>query len=128
MLSAPMIRRRTSPPVIVLYGEDVVNTDSTASWSIGATGWVTAIFGPVGNYQWVTNGTPSDYEVRATVNSGGVSSGSAATGSWLAMTSSRTWQRTSPGSPSLTIEIRRVSDSVVVASATVTITYELGGG
>lgn len=43
------------------------------------------------------------YEIRATVNSGTVSSGSA-TGSWLALSTTRSWSTTT--SVNLTIEIR----------------------
>lgn len=77
---------------------------------------------------WVTPTTDAGlYEVRATVNSGAVSSGT--TGSWLALTSSRAWTVTRSviglSQVSLTIEVRRASDSVVVASTTVLLSAEL---
>ncbi len=63
------------------------------------------------------------YEVRATLNSGSLAAGSSATGSYLALTSTRAWscQRTSLGSQTanLTITIRRISDGVVMATCTV---------
>lgn len=69
-------------------------------------------------FQWKLQGAAGDYEVRATLDSGSLTSGT--TGSWLACSTTRTWvrQRTANGTSSaqLTIEIRRVSDSVVVGT------------
>lgn len=65
-----------------------------------------------------------NYEVRATLNSGSLTSGT--TGSWLALSTTRTWvrQRIAIGSSSanLTIEVRRASDGLVMASKTVDLT------
>ncbi len=77
---------------------------------------------------WVTPTANANlYEVRATLNSGAVSSGP--TGSWLALTSTRTWTVTrsviGTSNANLTIEVRRVSDSVVVGSALVDLTAEI---
>ncbi len=77
---------------------------------------------------WVTpTGNANLYEVRATLNSGAVSSGT--TGSWLALTSTRTWTVTrsviGTSNANLTIEVRRASDSVVVGSALVDLTAEI---
>ena len=64
------------------------------------------------------------YEARVTVTSGTLTNGT--TGSWLALSSQRDWdvERSTVGSKActFTLEIRRVSDSVVVASASYTIT------
>lgn len=71
--------------------------------------------------EWLVSGAASDYEVRATVNSGSLTSGP--TGSWESLGTTRTWTltRASVGTSScvLLVEIRRVSDSVVVTSATI---------
>ena len=77
---------------------------------------------------WVTpTGNANLYEVRATLNFGAVSSGT--TGSWLALTSTRTWTVTrsviGTANANLTIEVRRASDSVVVGSALVYLTAEI---
>ena len=66
-----------------------------------------------------------EFEVRATIVSGSVSSGT--TGSWLALSSTRTWERTATGGAGastvvLTIEIRRASTGTVVATCTLTLT------
>jgi len=47
---------------------------------------------------------PGAYEVRATLNSGSLNSGT--TGSWLALTSTRTWTCSSTLEANLTVEIR----------------------
>lgn len=69
-------------------------------------------------FQWKLQGAAGDYEVRATLDSGTLTSGT--TGSWLACSTTRTWVRTrtanGTSSAQLTIEIRRVSDSVVVGT------------
>ena len=65
---------------------------------------------------------PGAYECRATLNSGTLSSGT--TGSWLALTSTRTWTCANTASANLTIEIRNGSGTTV-ASGTVII---VGGG
>lgn len=73
---------------------------------------------------WVTPKAfaPGAYECRATLNSGTLSSGT--TGSWLALTSTRTWTCANTASANLTIEIRDAS-TTVVATGTVII---VGGG
>lgn len=72
----------------------------------------------------ITASIGSSYEARVTLTSGTLTTGT--TGSWLALSSQRDWdvQRNTIGSKActFTLEIRRVSDSVVVASASYTIT------
>jgi hypothetical protein len=74
----------------------------------------------------------ADFSIRATVNSGSVSAGSDTTGSWLALTSDRTWtkSRTDDAAGSdvvnLTIEIARTSDtSLVLDSCTMELTAQV---
>lgn len=75
-------------------------------------------------YTWLLSGVNSDYEIRADVTSGSLSSGT--TGSWLVLSTSRSWAvtRTVIGTKTATmaVQIRRVSDSVVLTTATITIT------
>ena len=73
---------------------------------------------------WITPkaSAPGAYEVRATLNSGTLATGT--TGSWLALTSTRTWTTAVSGTANLTIEIRDGA-TVVQASGTVVIA---GGG
>lgn len=75
---------------------------------------------------WLSFGSASSYEVRATVTSGAVTSGT--TGSWLALSSSQEWlvQRGTVGISNavLTIEIRNATSLVVVDSADVDLEAE----
>lgn len=74
---------------------------------------------------WLFVGSASDYEARATVNSGALAGiGNSATGAWLGLGSSRQWGvgvNGSIGSAVLTIEIRNASSGDVLASAVVTL-------
>jgi hypothetical protein len=69
----------------------------TATYTLESDGDVmsdSTIFGPVDEGDWITPkaNAPSDYEARATLNSGTMTSGT--TGSWLALTSNRSWTLT----------------------------------
>jgi hypothetical protein len=54
-------------------------------------------------------GTPADYEVRVTVDSGSLDAGSDTTGSYIALSSSREWYTDDIQSADLTISIRRAT-------------------
>lgn len=82
---------------------------------------IAAVVGDVGDWITPKGKAPGAYECRATLNSGSVATGT--TGSWLALTSTRTWTVGVSGSANLTIEIRL--GSTVLASGTVIIS---GGG
>lgn len=75
-----------------------------------------------------SGGVVANYEVRATLVSGTLTSGT--TGSWLGCATTRTWTKTNGASnnstvtAALTIEIRRASDGIVLDSATVTLSAE----
>lgn len=77
---------------------------------------------------WVIpNGSASLYEVRATLNSGAVTTGT--TGSFLSLGTTRTWTvtRTTAGisAANLTIDIRRIGGATILATATVALEVEL---
>ena len=77
---------------------------------------------------WVIpNGNASLYEVLATVNSGAVSSGT--TGTWLSLGTTRTWTvtRTTAGTSfvNMTIDIRLIGGTTILATAPVNMTVEL---
>jgi len=98
------------------YFHTVVDpADAAVTLSLTTAGDVTGT--GVSTYAWLLSGAASDYEVKADLLSGSVSSGT--TGSWLPLSSSRTWTRTrsfvGESAASLSVSIRRVSDSVVVA-------------
>lgn len=91
-----------------------------------STGQIDLINGTDGTWwsDYPETGIGSDYEIRATIVSGTVSSGT--TGSWLALTSGQFWSRDSGAlnveqTVVLTIEIRDVATSTVQDSTTVTL-------
>lgn len=76
------------------------------------------------SYDWLIGGSASDYEVRADIVSGSLSSGT--TGSWLPLSSSRFWNltRTVIGSINcqMTVRIRHAVSTVELASCSVLLT------
>jgi YD repeat-containing protein len=72
---------------------------------------------PTRLYQW-TNGTPSDYQAMITLKSGVLTN---TTGAWVSLGAVQTWSTGSDGSATFTVQIRRASDSVVLATATITL-------
>ncbi len=65
----------------------------------------------------------ANYECRADVTSGTLSSGT--TGAWQSLSTTRTWTRINAGTGTIdavfTLQIRRASDAVVVATASITL-------
>lgn len=78
---------------------------------------------------WLLSGAAADYQVRVSPTSGSFSSGNSVN-VWHGLGTSRFWtrNRTTIGinTTVATVEIRRVSDSVVVANQSVTWTAEVG--
>lgn len=102
-------------------------TNASASYSLTALGVAneTTVTGgtvQIGN-NWLTGSTNgSAYEVFATLTSGTLSTGT--TGSWLSLSTNRTWSRASTGglqSATLTIQIRDVATLTVQATATISL-------
>ena len=119
---------------IALSGVAVSSVGSgsqTATYTLESDGDVVRATTPLGSSDigdWIDPkaSAPSDYEVRATLNSGTLTSGT--TGSWLALTSNRSWTLTqatvgAADPVDLTIEIRKGSGATL-ASATVTLDAE----
>lgn len=77
---------------------------------------------------WLLSGAAGDYDVRATLTAGALSSGT--TGTWLDMGTSREWYCQdsivdgTPVTATLTIEIRDGTSLVVLDSATITLSSE----
>ena len=107
---------------------DIVGSPGTAgaTYQLTPGGDITHNFVDSGDWIVPNNAAPGLYEVRATVTSGSISSGDA-TGSWLALTSTRTWTVTRDivglSSATLTIEIRL--GTTVLDTATVTLAAEV---
>ena len=121
---------------IALSGVAVSSVGSgsqTATYTLESDGDVvtaTTSGGSVDAGDWIDPkaSAPSDYEVKATLNSGTLNGGSSATGSWLALTSNRSWGVTQTvigvaTQVDLTIEIRKGSGATL-ASANVTLDAE----
>lgn len=105
---------------------------ATAQFSLRNTGDIYRSTGTGGlvdsGFDWITPQTNmAGYECRATVTTGALTGGT--TGAWQSLSTSRTWSRaqTSVGTSQcvFTLEIRRVADSTVVASASITLTSEV---
>jgi len=105
--------------------------NQTATYTLESDGDVLSVTTPGGSVDagdWIDPkaSAPSDYEVQATLNAGTLTSGT--TGSWLALSSNRSWTltRATVGTATqvdLTIEIRRGSGATL-ASANVTLDAE----
>lgn len=95
--------------------------DATASYALESDGDIATNL--VDSGDWITPkaAAGADYECRATVVSGTFTSGTF--GSWLALSSTRTWTLTQTtlgtSTASMLIEIRRASDGTVLDSATI---------
>jgi len=78
-------------------------------------------------WAWLTGGVAADYEARWTNVSGTLTAGTA--GSWQVLSTTREWnvQRSVLGVKACqgTLEIRRVSDGVVMATATIDLSAEI---
>jgi len=75
-------------------------------------------------YDWcVPASQASNYEVYATIVSGSLSGGSAATDTWLALTSTRTWLVSTGGVlyTELNVGIRRIGTTTILGSADITL-------
>ena len=103
----------------------------TATYTLESDGDVVTATTPGGSVDagdWIDPkaSAPSDYEVQATLNAGTLTSGT--TGSWIALTSNRSWTltRLTVGAATqvdLTIEIRKGAGATL-ASANVTLDAE----
>ena len=107
-----------------------IGTDANATYSVNSDGTVTDT-GFIENWVTPTSAAPGSYEVRATKNSGDTPGGSAL-GTWLALSSSRTWTLNAlfTGSPSvagcsLTVEIRL--GATVLSTATISLSADSEG-
>ena len=119
--------------VVVLADASVDDTNSgsaEASYSLTTTGNVfatTTLNGAINIGDWIspTSAAPGSYEARADVVFGSVTG--SATGSWLALTTTRTWTlaRATPGGSAarLTVSIRL--SSTTLTSATVDLTAQV---
>lgn len=115
-----------------------IDSMATAVYQLlsSGTGQSSRNTGVPSTWTWLLVGVNSDYQVRATLVSGPSPTGDAL-GSWLSLNSSRAWQiaNANPGTvvtSVITVEIRKVANSQIVDTATITIKAtcvdSLGGG
>lgn len=102
-------------------------SDASTAYFLNSTGSEASLpAGQVSN-TWLLSGIASDYEVRATLTSGSLTSGT--TGTWLSLGTSRSWTRdrntAGVSQAVMTIEIRNATTLVVLDSASVTLTAEV---
>ncbi len=107
-----------------VYTYDALHpNDAFVSLTAGNDGTLTASGDNFASYAWITDGTPADYEVRCTVNSGSMSIGTV--GSWLPCSTTRVWgvERLSVGTKTvtLTLEIGLVGTSTALESGDLTL-------
>lgn len=126
--------------IVVLSDASVSDNNSgsaSASYTLTSTGDVfstDSINGALDIGDWISpkSGAPGSYEVRADVVFGTVTG--SATGSWLALTTSRTWtlEAFSPGfdAARLTVSIRLGGTTLTTATIdlTVQVEFDYGGG
>lgn len=112
------------------YTYNITPTSSTAEYSLkndGVAQYIDSVGTTPISGEWLVSGSAADFEVRATATSGTLTYGT--TGSWESLGTTRAWgvTRTTIGikSCTLTIEIRRASDGVVLDSATITLSAEV---
>lgn len=100
-------------------------TDGFIAYELLSSGVAQRVSGTLGTLtyagEWLVRGTNTDFEVRATLTSGSLDAGSSATGTWLSLGTTRSWNRDTDGNAALTIEIRDASTLTVLASANVTL-------
>lgn len=120
--------------VVALSNENISETNgglAEATYQLtdaGIVNKVTILGGTEQIGQWVTPASGfSNYEARATVDSGALTGGSA-TGSWLSLGTTRAWTcgATAPAiaTAQITVEIRDAGSLQVLTSAVITLTAE----
>jgi hypothetical protein len=130
-----------SPNPVTLENETISKTTTdgsaaTASFTIRTDRTVQNHAGTTIDSAWLASGySASDYSVRVTVNSGTTPTGTI--GSWLALTSNRTWSLTDAAGASgtktcsLKVEIKENASGTILDTATYTLTADSqasGGG
>lgn len=119
--------------VVALADQDIGAFDSgaaAATYALNSNSSIvatTSVVGPltIGNWVSPSSAAPGSYECRADISFGSVSG--SATGSWLALTSNRSWSvvRLSPGSSSAELVISIRLSGVTLATCTVYLSAEV---
>lgn len=120
-----MLMGVTGPEPVVTLAADYNPTstaldpeDASASFQLQSDGDIISGVSDAGDWLVPKSAAPSDYEAKITMTSGTLSSGT--TGSWVALSSTRTWtlNRTTPGLSTAigTLEIRKGSGPTLASS------------
>ena len=102
-----------------------IGSSQTATYSINSDGSITSSGGSPADWNAETD-VGASYEVKATVTSGSLTTGT--TGSWLALSSNRSWSLTDSTqnnvdeTATMTLQIRLVGETSNLDSATITFT------
>ena len=120
--SGPAVTITVDPAFVSAF--NTLGSPATANISFNSTGTTTeAINGGAATtlYNWcVPAAEAGNYEIYATLYAGGVSGGSSAFNTWLALSTNRAWQvTTSSGiaTASINVGIRRAGSTTILASA-----------
>jgi hypothetical protein len=107
-----------------------VGVNATATYRLSSGGTISGTQGTntiVTLGTWLPSGVGADYEVKATLTPG-TDTPTGSLGAFVSLGVTKTWQLVSTGpgvlESELTIEIRRVSDSVVIQTAVITMQAE----
>lgn len=135
-LGMSVIAASTALGAIILVPSTVISNrvagTATATVALLASGVLTRttdLFGTVSSdLEWMNPNSwlpTTNFQVRLTVNSGATPSGSA-TGTWLTLSTDRTWTNSQTGAGSVTsnvtIEVRDIASTNVIASMTFDLT------
>ena len=133
-MSVKLMRWASGPGDIVELGgtKNLIGVPAggagSASYSLSGGTHSGSTNGGIGDFSeaWITpeaSGDGATYDVRITVNSGGLTGGSSATGTWLSTGSGPYfWFCIEPADANLTVEIRRNAGGAVLDSCTVVLT------
>lgn len=107
---------------VLLVNDSISRLMSPAGWRLNASGVAERLSGGgtatwSALYTWLVSGTVASYQVRATLSSGWAPT-SGTLNTWTSLSTTQTWFGEDT---TLLIEARRVSDSVVVATCTITL-------
>jgi hypothetical protein len=113
------------------FVQDSNGGTASVSYRLTNTGdieWLSSIFGTQDIGDWISpkSGAPGSYEVRADLAPGSMALSSGTVGSWLALTSSRTWtvERSFVGVSESTIDVQIRLGGTVLTTARITLYAE----
>lgn len=135
MLGARKLMMFATSGAVAISNQDIHDTTigptAEAQYTLALSGAASSVTSGGGSVpisgEWLTSGSSSDFEVRATIVSGSVTSGTI--GSWENLGTTRTWTRDRGAigisTVVLTIEIRNATSMVVLDTAEITLTAEI---